>query len=112
MSTQGTIIPVSKAMPYFSILLPTRNRSEIVGGAIESVLAQTFADFELIISDNDISNTATRDEVGRYSDPRIRYVRTNGNLSMHENWENALNQASGRYCLILEDKMRLVSNAL
>jgi len=99
-------------VPFFSILLPTRNRSEIVGGAIESALSQTFTDFELIISDNDTSNHATRDAVGQYSDSRIRYVRTNGNLSMHENWENVFNQATGRHCLVLEDKLRLVPNAL
>jgi glycosyltransferase involved in cell wall biosynthesis len=99
-------------VPFFSILLPTRGRSEIVGGAIESVLTQGFTDFELIISDNDASDTATREAVSRYEDPRIRYVRTNGNLSMHENWENVFNQASGNHCLILEDKMRLVPNAL
>jgi glycosyltransferase involved in cell wall biosynthesis len=99
-------------VPFFSILLPTRGRSEIVGGAIESVLTQTFTDFELIISDNDASDTATREVVSRYPDARIRYVRTNGNLSMHENWENVFNHASGSHCLILEDKMRLVPNAL
>src|SRR5688500_17570347 len=98
--------------PFFSILLPTRNRSSIVDGAIESVLSQTFADFELIISDNDESNTATAEVVAKFTDPRIRYVRTSGNLPMHENWENAFLQARGRHVFILEDKVRLVSKAL
>lgn len=98
--------------PYFSILLPTKNRSEILPGAIESVLAQTDGDFELIISDNDDSPVATRDAVARYQDSRIRYFRTAGNLAMHENWDNAFLQATGQQVLVLEDKMRLVPNAL
>src|SRR5439155_7888958 len=91
---------------------PTKNRSEIVGGAIQSVLDQTFDDFELVISDNDDSETATRDAVAKFSDPRIRYFRTSGKLPMHENWENALDLARGEFVLVLEDKQRLVRNAL
>ncbi len=98
--------------PFFSILLPTKNRSEILPGAIGSVLAQTDGDFELVISDNDDSPEATRDVVSRFGDPRIRYVRTTGNLAMHENWDHAFAQASGKHVLVLEDKMRLVPNAL
>lgn len=98
--------------PYFSILLPTKNRSEILPGAIQSVLEQTCGDFELIISDNDDSPAATREVVERFKDPRIRYHRTPGNLAMHENWDNAFQQATGRQVLVLEDKMRLVPNAL
>lgn len=98
--------------PRFSILMPTKNRSEIISGAIDSALAQSFRDFEIILSDNDDSDTATRDVVARYKDPRLRYFRTSGQLPMHENWENALSHARGEYVLLLEDKMRLVTNAL
>ncbi len=98
--------------PFFSILLPTKNRSEIVGEAIRSALRQTFTDFELIVSDNDDSDTATRETVAQFSDCRIRYFRTSGKLPMHENWENAFNLATGEHVLILEDKQRLVGNAL
>jgi glycosyltransferase involved in cell wall biosynthesis len=98
--------------PFFSILLPTRNRSEIVGGAIRSVLQQADGDWELIVSDNDESPTATRDAVAAIADSRIRYFRTTGQLSMHDNWENALRQATGVWVLILEDKLRLTPGAL
>ncbi len=98
--------------PFFSILLPTKNRSEIVGDAIASALQQTFADFELVISDNDDSDTATASAVAKHPDPRIRYHRTTGKLPMHENWDNAFAHATGENVLILEDKMRLVPNAL
>ena len=98
--------------PFFSILLPTRNRSTILSGAIDSALAQTFGDFELIVSDNDESPTATAQIVAGYNDKRVRYIRTSGNLAMHENWENAFTNAQGRHVFVLEDKVRLVPNAL
>jgi glycosyltransferase involved in cell wall biosynthesis len=98
--------------PYFSVLMPTKNRSEIIGGAISSVLEQGFPDFELIISDNDDSPTATAEAVAKFADTRIRYVRTSGGLAMHDNWENAFNQAIGKHVILLEDKMRFVPNAL
>ena len=98
--------------PFFSILLPTKNRSEILAGAIRSALEQTFGDFELIISDNDDSPDSTRAVVQSFSDSRIRYVRTSGALAMHENWDHAFLQATGQQVLVLEDKMRLVPNAL
>lgn len=106
----GKSFPVNQ--PLFSILLPTKNRSEIVGGAVESALRQSFSDFELIISDNDDSSSATRDAIAQFTDPRIRYYRTTGKLPMHANWENALNHATGHFVLILEDKVRLIENAL
>lgn len=98
--------------PFFSILLPTRNRSLIVGEAIDSVLNQSFGDFELVVSDNDDREGKTRNVVQGRADPRLRYFRTSGNLPMHENWEFARLQATGRYIFVLEDKTRLVQNAL
>ncbi len=98
--------------PFFSVLLPTKNRSIIVGEAIQSVLVQTFSDWELIVSDNDDSSVATREVVACFIDPRIRYFRTSGCLPMHENWEFAFNQSGGLHVLVLEDKQRLNSNAL
>lgn len=99
-------------VPRFSILLPTKNRSIIVGDAIRSVLEQNLCDWELVVSDNDDSDTATRDVVGGFQDPRIRYFRTSGKLAMHENWESAFRNSTGTYVLVLEDKQRLNRNAL
>lgn len=98
--------------PFFSILLPTKNRSIILPEAIESILQQTFGDFELVVSDNDDSDVATRDVVTAFPDRRIRYLRTSGMLPMHENWENAFLHATGHHVFVLEDKARLVPNAL
>jgi glycosyltransferase involved in cell wall biosynthesis len=109
-----TSIPnTHNATPFFSILLPTRNRSEIVGGAIQSVIEQSESEWELVISDNDESPDLTRLVAAAFAkDPRVRYIRTSGNLSMHDNWENALKFSRGSWILVLEDKQRLAPQAL
>jgi len=89
--------------PYFSVLIPTKNRSELVGGAIDSLLAQTFTDFEITVADNDDSED-TSEVLVQYDDPRLRYFRTGG-LSMVENWEFGRKQCKGRYLTVLEDKL-------
>lgn len=59
--------------PRVSVITPTYNRADFLAEAIDSMLAQTYADFEMIIVD-DGSTDGTRDLVESYShDPRIRY---------------------------------------
>jgi glycosyl transferase family 2 len=58
--------------PAVSIVLPTWNRAGLTGEAIESVLAQSFADWELIVVD-DGSTDDTEQAVARFADSRIRY---------------------------------------
>jgi hypothetical protein len=96
--------------PFFSVAIPTKGRSFLVGNAVESVLRQGFSDFEIILVDND-DGDATHQAVSRFSDKRLRYCRT-GNLSMPDNWEHACRQARGEYLLLLEDKQALHAHAL
>lgn len=91
--------------PFFSVVIPTRGRSFLVGNAIASVLRQTFPDVEVIISDND-DGDATQKAVATFQDNRVRYHRT-GNLSMPDNWEAGGAQAQGEYVLFLADKQAL-----
>ena len=65
-------------MPDISIILPTYNRAHIVSNAIDSVLKQTFRDFELIIVD-DCSTDHTKDLIASYTDSRISYLCTDNN---------------------------------
>lgn len=62
-------------MPHISVILPTFNRKYFLKEAIESVLQQTYTDFELIIVD-DGSNDGTREVVEQFlqNDKRITYV--------------------------------------
>ena len=60
--------------PFFSIIIPTYNRANLISISIESVLKQTFTDFELIIVD-DGSTDNTSEVVGNYTDNRIFYYK-------------------------------------
>ena len=63
-----------KTNPFFSIIIPTYNRAHIIHRPIDSIIAQTFTDWELIIVD-DGSIDDTKSIVDLYQDERIRYVR-------------------------------------
>jgi glycosyltransferase involved in cell wall biosynthesis len=58
--------------PLFSVVIPAYNRARVIGRAIGSVLAQTLAEFELIVVD-DGSADGTREVVQGVGDPRVRY---------------------------------------
>lgn len=59
-------------MPIFSVAIPTYNRKPFLKKAVDSVLKQTFSDWELIIVD-DGSNDRTQDLIANYNDSRIKY---------------------------------------
>lgn len=66
-------------MPYFSVIMPAFNREKIIGAAIESILNQTFLDFELIIVD-DHSNDNTKKIITDFQDQRLRYFYLDENM--------------------------------
>lgn len=83
--------------PNVSICLPTYNYAAFIGRAIESVLAQTFADFELLIFD-DASTDDTETVVERYlGDERVRYVRHHRNQGLFTNFNLSAQAARGRF---------------
>jgi len=102
------------AHPFFTVAIPVKNRPQRLVNAIRSVLAQTFDDFELIVCDNsDETHVAdTRAVVAGFDDARLRYVRTNGRLSMPDNWEHALRDARGEYIGVLTDRSVYTRNTL
>lgn len=97
--------------PFFSVIIPTKNRSELVIYAIESVLRQTFDDFEIVLIDNDDTDDTAKAVETFKQDARFHYFRT-GNLSMSDNWEYGVDQSCGTYITILEDKQILRKFAL
>jgi glycosyltransferase involved in cell wall biosynthesis len=101
----------STKAPLFSVVIPTYNRSELVQGAVRSVLAQTFGNFEVVVSDN-CSEDDTRDVIEAFQDPRVRYVRTPTHGVIADSWEFARSQARGTLVMMLSDDDALVHNAL
>ncbi len=89
-------------MPKFSICIPTRERHHTLPYSVASILAQTYPDFELIVQDN-FSSDETYKSLKEFNDPRLKYSRSDRRLSMHENWEAALNQTSGDYISYIGD---------
>jgi len=85
-------------IPDVSIGLPVFNGSDFVADAIRSILNQTYADFELIISDN--ASTDDTSEVCRYFqqvDSRVRYVRQPQNLGAAKNYDTTFMLSNGRF---------------
>lgn len=102
-------------MAFFSIVIPTRNRPQVVTNAVASVLRQSFADFELVISDNSNADLASENQrvlADALSDPRVRYIRPDSTKSMVDHWEWAIRHVSGNFTGILTDRMALKPYAL
>ena len=83
--------------PLVSVLMTAYNREKYIAEAIESVLASTFQDFELIIVD-DCSRDHTVEIVRRYtSDPRLQVHVNEKNLGDYPNRNRAASLAKGQY---------------
>jgi len=85
-------------LPRVSIGMPVYNGEKYIREALDSLLAQTFTDYELIISDNastDGTEAICREYVAR--DSRIRYVRQNQNRGALANYQFVLDEAVGEY---------------
>jgi glycosyltransferase involved in cell wall biosynthesis len=83
-----------------SVCIPTYNSEKYVRACIESVLTQTYQDFEIIVSDN-ASSDATCDIVRGFPDARIRLVRLRENMGMASNFNHAASLARGQYVKFL-----------
>jgi glycosyltransferase involved in cell wall biosynthesis len=86
--------------PIVSVCVPAYRSAPYIASAIESVLAQTLDDIELIIVD-DASDDSTAEIVERYSDTRIRFERNHETLGVAGNWNRATGLARGRYVKVL-----------
>lgn len=96
-------------MPKVSVIIPTYNRASLVGQAIDSVLSQTFRDFEVIVVD-DGSADDTRDVLARYGE-FIRYIhQENAGESVARN--RGLDEALGEYIGFLDDDDVYLDDAL
>jgi glycosyltransferase involved in cell wall biosynthesis len=89
-------------MPYFSIIIPTYNRAHLISKAIDSVIAQTYENWELIFVD-DGSTDKTKELILSYQkkDERIRYIyQDNSERSVARN--NGIDNANGQYICFLD----------
>lgn len=98
------------SLPKVSVCIPTYNYGNFLSHAIDSVLNQTFTDYELIICDN-ASIDDTEEIVKSYSDRRIRYFRNSTNLGSTKNFNKCIEKSTGKYVYILHaDDVMLPEN--
>ena len=89
---------MSEDKPRVSVGLPVFNGEDYLAEALDSILAQIYPDFELIISDN-ASTDRTQEICKAYAakDPRIRYYRNEQNLGAAKNYNRVFELSSGEY---------------
>lgn len=89
--------------PRFSIVLPTRNRRDLVRQVLTNLLAQTYADFEIVVCDN-ASDDDTGAVVAGFEDERVRYFRTDTWIPKEHFFQWGLQFARGEYfCWFFDD---------
>jgi glycosyltransferase involved in cell wall biosynthesis len=81
--------------PQITVAMPVYNGEGYVNLAIQSVLDQTYSDFELLIVNN-CSTDGTLEVVKAFSDPRTRLHINSSNLGMVGNWNRSIELATGK----------------
>ncbi|CAN5889967.1 hypothetical protein BH11VER1_BH11VER1_00430 [soil metagenome] len=82
-----------------------------LGMTLQTCLAQEFDDYEIVVSDNSTTN-ATFELIHQLASPKIKYVRPPAPLAMTDNWNFAINQASGEFITVLGSDDGLLLHAL
>jgi glycosyltransferase involved in cell wall biosynthesis len=103
-TTKGTPI-------RFSVCIPNYNYARYLSATIDSVLAQTYPHFEIIVADN-ASTDNSASVVESYSDPRIRLVRNRYNIGFAPNLDRAAEPAQFEFMLLLSSDDLMLPNAL
>lgn len=89
-------------MPTVSVIISTYNRASLLTRALQSVLNQTYRDFEVIIVD-DCSTDNTETVIKEYKDSRILYIHLNQNSGSSAKPRNVgLSKATGKYVALLD----------
>ena len=93
---------MSGRFPLFSIVIPTRNRTNLPQYALLSAAPQEFDDYEIIVTANHSEDT-TGEVVRKLADGRVRYVRTNRPFSIPDSCEVAFSHVRREYVTYLCD---------
>lgn len=98
--------------PAFSIVITTYNRARIVCRCIDSALAQTFADFEVVIVDDGSSDDTQAVLRDRYDDPRLRVVAHESNRGINPSRHTGSINARGQWVVVVDSDDELLPEAL
>ena len=97
--------------PKVSVIITTYNRADLLPRAVNSVLAQTYVDYELIIVD-DASSDDTRQVISDFADPRVRPLRNERNKGLVSSRNTGIANARGEYIAFLDDDDEYVPTRL
>lgn len=97
--------------PLVSVIIPTFNRAHVLGHALDSVLAQTLGDFEVIVVD-DASTDNTRELMAGISDERVLYTRRDHSVNAGVARNTGMQQARGKYIAFLDSDDRWLPRKL
>lgn len=97
--------------PFFSVVISTKNRSELVIKAIQSVFNQTYSNFELIVVDN-ASTDSTQSELSKIKDVRFTYLRNDVDRERCYARNRGINASKGEYVCFLDSDDEYLSNHL
>ena len=88
--------------PIVSVIIPTYNRANLLPRAVDSILSQTFTDYEIIIVD-DHSSDITQDVISNLRDSRIRSIRHERNKGQSASINTGITNSRGEYIAFLDD---------
>jgi glycosyltransferase involved in cell wall biosynthesis len=97
--------------PTVTVVIPTFDRPLLLMRAVESVIRQTFQDFEIVVV-IDGSDPATKEALERVGDPRLRYVENEQKVGGSEARNIGAREAKGRWIALLDDDDEWLPNKL
>ena len=97
--------------PFFSVIIPTYNRENVIERCINSVLNQSFKDFEIIIVDN-ASSDGTINIINAIKDPRITLIINEKNYERCYSRNKGISHAKGEYLCLLDSDDFYLQNHL
>jgi len=97
--------------PKVTVFIPVFNREQYIGDAIDSILAQTFTDFEILLID-DASTDHSVDIIRSYADSRLRLLCNDVNLGIPKTRNKGVENARGHYIAMLDSDDRAYPHRL
>jgi glycosyltransferase involved in cell wall biosynthesis len=88
--------------PFVTIAIPTFNRSSWLQGCIVASLRQSYANFEIVVSDN-ASTDATQEVLRGFASEKLRVIRQEENIGLVANWNACLAAAKGSHVVFVSD---------
>ena len=89
------------AFPLVTVLMPVYNAAPYLREAIDSILNQTYSDFEFLII-NDGSTDETESIINSYNDPRIVYLKNETNIKLISTLNKGIELAKGKYIVRMD----------